>query len=215
MTRALFRLFDKLMGGQWGCPHGPLGWLAARLMRIGNAKMNELALEILSAQAGDRVLEIGFGPGDTLERIAEAVGANGLAAGLDPSEMMVRQATRRLARYISEGRVELTQGRSSQMPYPDASFDRVLTVNTIYFWEHPQTDLAEVRRVTKPGGRFVLVLRALGSDDALTVHGTPAPMSLSDVTGWMRAAGFQQITDQRREAPFGPENVTAVALIGS
>ncbi|MDP3768495.1 MAG: class I SAM-dependent methyltransferase [Dehalococcoidia bacterium] len=215
ILRALFRLFDRLMGGQWGCPHGPLGWLAGRLMARGNAAMNELALGALEAQAGDAVLEIGFGPGAALERICRLVG-DGRVAGLDSSPQMLREATGRLRQEIAAGRVQLREGYSSAMPYPDASFGRVLTVNTLYFWEQPQSDLREIRRVLKPGGRFVMVFRAVEDEPGrLTVHGMPAPTSLDDVIGWMRDAEFEPAAERTREAPFGPETVTAVALTGT
>ncbi len=215
IVRKLFELFDRLLGSQWGCPHRPLSWLAGRLMERGNARMNELAIEALDVQPGDAVLEIGFGPGAALERIAGLVG-DGFVAGIDPSRAMVRQGSRRLKRRIAEGRAELRQGRSSKMPYPDARFDRVLSVNTIYFWEQPRADLSEVRRVTKPGGRFVLVFRATADDsEALAVHGMPQPTLVDKVRDWMREAGFTDLSVRTREAPFGPVRVTAVALIGS
>jgi ubiquinone/menaquinone biosynthesis C-methylase UbiE len=214
MTRALFRLFDRLMGGQWGCPHGPLGWLAARLMVFGNRAMNELAVAALGVKQGESVLEIGFGPGDLLERIAKESGA-GLVAGIDPSRSMVRAARRRLRRQIEAGLVRIDVGRSSAMPYHDGSFDRVLTVNTIYFWEQPPVDVREIRRVLKPGGLFVLVFRAVPDEDGgLRVHGIPAHISVANVRAWMQETGFNQLGEQTKEAPFGPEVITAVALSG-
>lgn len=216
MIRRLFALFDRLMGGQWGCPSGPLGRLAGMLMAHGNAAMHELALEALHVQPGDAVLEIGFGPGSALELIAEQVGEGGSAAGIDPSPLMVRQAGKRLGRYVEAGRVQLLQGHSSSMPYEDGAFDRVLSVNTIYFWENAEADLREVRRVVKPGGRFVLVFRGMANERGdLEVHGMPQTTTVPQVAAWMEAAGFGELEDRRRAAPFGPETVTAVALVGA
>lgn len=214
ILRRLFELFDRLMGGQWGCPHGPLGWLAGKLMERGNAAMNELGLEALAVQPGSAVLEIGFGPGAALERIAELVGEGSLA-GIDPSEQMVRWAARRLRQYVDAGRADLRQGYSSDMPFPDASFDRVLSVNTVYFWEDPQSDLREIRRVVKPGGRFVLVFRATqGEDGGLQAHGMAKRTPATEVADWMRGVGFGDLSERRRETSMGPLPVTAVALTG-
>ncbi|MCH7812229.1 MAG: hypothetical protein IH958_06325, partial [Chloroflexi bacterium] len=52
ILRKLFDLFNRLMGSQWGCPRGPLGWFAGKLMERGNAAMNELALEALEVRSG-------------------------------------------------------------------------------------------------------------------------------------------------------------------
>jgi ubiquinone/menaquinone biosynthesis C-methylase UbiE len=45
---------------------------------------------------------------------------------------------------------------AAALPFPDASFERVLCVNTIYFWPDPARALREIHRVLKPGGRLVL-----------------------------------------------------------
>ncbi len=62
---------------QFGCPRGPLGWIAGKLMARGNTDINRLALEALDLQPGDDVLEIGFGPGVTLAKIAKQAGDAG------------------------------------------------------------------------------------------------------------------------------------------
>jgi len=222
ILRKLFDLFNRLMGSQWGCPSGPLGWFVGKLMERGNAAMNELALEALEVQPGDTVLEIGFGPGVALEGIAERAD-DGFAAGIEPSELMVRQAARRLRSYVAAGRAELRVGKSSDIPYADATFDRALTVNTIYFWEDLASGFREIRRVVKPGGCFVLVFRATeGEGGALQVHGGSLhmhgmlkPALVAEVAEWMREAGFGDLEQRERDAPFGPHTITAVALIAT
>ncbi len=222
ILRKLFDLFNRLLGSQWGCPSGPLGWFVGKLMERGNAAMNELGLEALDVQQGDAVLEVGFGPGVALERIAEQADG-GFAAGVEPSELMVRQAARRLRSYVDAGRAELRAGSSSDIPYPDATFDRVLSANTIYFWEDLASGFREIRRVVKPGGRFVLVFRATeGEGGALQVHGASLhmhgmvkPALVAEVAEWMREAGFKDLEQRQRDAPFGPHTITAVALVAA
>jgi SAM-dependent methyltransferase len=102
------------------------------------------------------------------------------------------------------------------MPHADGTFDRVLSVNTIYFWEDPRADIRAVRRILKSGGRFVLVFRGSeGEGGAMEVHGMSHPTAVADVVGWMDAAGFTDMAERTREAPFGPETITAVALTGT
>jgi SAM-dependent methyltransferase len=122
------------------------------------AAANETALELLDLQPEDHVLEVGFGHGATIARAAAAV-SRGFVAGVDPSIAMCRIATRRNQAAIAGGRVELREASVESMPYPDAAFDKVLSVHTLYFWREPARALAEIRRVLKRPGRLVLAWR--------------------------------------------------------
>ena len=69
---------------------------------------------------------------------------------------MVTEATKFNAERIKLGTVDVRVASSSAIPFPSASFDRVLALNTIYFWSEPSKDLAEICRVLRPNGRLVL-----------------------------------------------------------
>jgi ubiquinone/menaquinone biosynthesis C-methylase UbiE len=101
------------------------------------------------------VLEVGFGHGRTIERLASVV-LNGCVCGVDASELMLKMAVRRNRCAIAEGRVELRKGDCASIPFDAASFDGVLSVHTLYFWSDPGACLREVRRVLGPGARLVL-----------------------------------------------------------
>lgn len=79
---------------------------------------------------------IGFGPGAEIERAAK-LATCGFVAGIDPSPVMLRQATRRNQRYILEGRVELQRATMNAIPYPNTSFDKVFGINCIQFFSRP------------------------------------------------------------------------------
>ena len=145
----------EFIAQQSRCPSGPLGWLIAKVMAMETAPANMYALDLLQLQATDRVLDVGCGHGRTVERAVSMV-AEGFVAGVDLSERMVRMACRRNRRHIKEGRVEIKEGDSARIPYPERSFDKVCSVHTLYFWPDPLRHLREIHRVMKPGGRFVL-----------------------------------------------------------
>ena len=196
------------------CPRGRFGWIAGKIMEWGNAAMNALAVEALEVQPDDQVLEIGFGPGAALAEIAR-LAPRGFAAGIDPSEAMISQASRKLRNGIAAERVELKLGTASSIPYEDGRFDRVLTVNTIYFWDQTDSALREIRRVMQRGGRFVLVFRGTPDEaGALRVRAMAGRPSLDDVLGWMAAAGFANLRTRTRETRLVLSRVTAVALLG-
>lgn len=140
---------------QFARPTGFWGQIAGYLMALTNQPVNRLVCQFLDVQPHDRVLEIGFGPGRLIELLAPLV-PQGLVAGVDPSEVMVRQATRRNAAWIRAGRVALLHGTVSALPWRDREFSKACAVNSFYFWPRPLEDLREVRRVLQDGGRLVL-----------------------------------------------------------
>lgn len=184
----------RLMASQFRKPSGILGRLLGRLMDRSNHRLNHMALGMLEVTPTDRVLEIGFGNGKVLANIAQQASA-GVAVGLDISEAMVEQATGRFRRLIRQGRMEIRQGSIDAMPLPDASVDRLFTVNTIYFWPDPTQALAEIYRVLKPGGRAVIAFRSRHAVAHLpwTRHGFTL-YEAEEVKPLLEAAGFANVS---------------------
>ena len=94
---------------QFGNPRGFVGTLVGHAMAWKNRRRIEWALQQLEPQPSDRVLEVGFGPGVSIQRLVPWI-PDGFVAGLELSSLMVEQARRRLAHEIAAGRVELRQG---------------------------------------------------------------------------------------------------------
>lgn len=82
----------------------------------------------------------------------------GAVTGVELSSDMVASARRRFADQIAGGRLSVVQGSVSELPFPDAAFDCVVTVNTLYFWPDPQAGAREMSRVLAPGGRLVVAI---------------------------------------------------------
>src|SRR4029434_7121391 len=102
----------EFIARQSGRPTGWLGRVIARIMAVETAAANAAALNFLHLRDADRVLEIGFGHGQTIERAAEGV-PHGSVAGVDHSEAMLHVARRRCAALIASRRVQLHCADSS------------------------------------------------------------------------------------------------------
>ena len=124
-------------------------------MRLINHRPNLLAIAALELQPTDRILELGFGPGHAIATMAKRA-PNGIVWGIDRSSDMLAQALRRNRKSVERQRVRLGLGRFDMLPLPDASVDKILAVNVVYFWEDASAVLKEVRRVFKPGGRIAI-----------------------------------------------------------
>jgi ubiquinone/menaquinone biosynthesis C-methylase UbiE len=148
---------------QFSQPRGWLGSLVGFILAIRNKKRSLWVLSLLDLRPAHRVLEIGFGPGMDIRRVASRV-SEGLVAGIDHSEVMVRQACRRNAEAINAGRVELRQGTASQLPFDSDSFDTVFAINVAQFWPEPANIVRELRRVLKPGGQLALAVQPRNKD---------------------------------------------------
>jgi arsenite methyltransferase len=140
-----------LLSGQLRHPRGWIGALLGPVMNRSNAGLNRLALEQSRIEPGNQVLEIGFGGGALLEMLL-ASAMPGIAAGVELSRVLLRNGQMRRG---LRGAV-LREGAIESLPFSDGVFDRVATVNTIYFWSDPARGLREVERVLKPGGRFTI-----------------------------------------------------------
>jgi demethylmenaquinone methyltransferase/2-methoxy-6-polyprenyl-1,4-benzoquinol methylase len=129
------------------------------LMGTFERKYVEIALERLSIEKGETVLEIGFGSGRCLGRIAQSVGQKGRTYGIDISRGMLEVTKRRLKKAHLIDRVELCCGDATSLPYDDNSFDAVFMSFTLELFDSPDIleVLEEVKRVLGPGGRVGVV----------------------------------------------------------
>jgi trans-aconitate methyltransferase len=94
---------------------------------------------------GQRVLDVGCGPGALTAELVQRVGS-GLVQAIDPSESFVEAVRQQLPGVL------VTLGGAEQLPYPDAEFDAVLAQLVVHFMTDPVRGLTEMARVVRPGG---------------------------------------------------------------
>jgi len=182
---------------QFACPTGLLGVVVGRLMAVKNAKMNEFAVEMLDVQPDDQALEIGFGHGRTIRMIAERAKA-GFVAGVDLSDVMVRQAAKYNLDLIVAGRAEVRQGSVADLPYECGRFTKVLAVNNYQFWPNAELNLGEMRRVMREGGLLVICLRMHSTKRFALAPGFTED-EVADVARLVRWVGFRDIRIVKRK----------------
>lgn len=122
-------------------------------------KHAERAMECLSINEGEAVLEIGFGSGHCLKRIAQSVGETGKTCGIDISTGMLEVTKRRLGKAQLIDRVGLCCGDATKLPYGNNAFDAVFMSFTLELFDTPEISkvLEEAKRVLRPKGRLGIV----------------------------------------------------------
>jgi arsenite methyltransferase len=152
---------------------------------------------LLALQPGERVLDIGSGPGFLAAEMAAEVGPEGQVHGVDPSDSMLAMARRRAAP------VEYASGDALTLPYEDGTFDAAVSTQVYEYIADMPGALAEARRVLKPGGRLLI----LDTDwDSIVWHSSDRDRMLRVLEKWndhladpylprrlpglLRAAGF-------------------------
>jgi ubiquinone/menaquinone biosynthesis C-methylase UbiE len=130
---------------------------------------------VLALQPGERVLDIGCGPGLLAEEMTEEVGPDGRVDGIDTSESMLAIASRRAAP------VHYATGDALSLPYPDQTFDAAVATQVYEYVPDMPAALAEARRVLRPGGRLLI----LDTDwDSIVWHSSDRERMLRVLEKW-------------------------------
>lgn len=193
----IFKLFGK--------PTGWLGWCVGQWMTVKNRQRSEWVIALLKIQKNDRILEIGFGPGADIARVA-VLAPQGFVAGIDHSEVMVQQASQRNAIAIQAKQVELQCASASDIPYLSETFDKIFSINVAHFWTHPLEVLAELHRLLKPGGLIAIAIQPR-IPNATEVTSQETGKFLVNA---LISAGFEQVTLETK--PIQP--VSVVCALG-
>jgi ubiquinone/menaquinone biosynthesis C-methylase UbiE len=201
------------------------------LYRIGDAvRRRRLVRAALAAAPGERVLDVGCGPGFYCAELVEEVGPAGSVVGVDASPQMLGLAERRCE---SHNNIVLHQADATSLPVADSSFDGAVCVQVLEYLSDAAAGLAEIHRALRPGGRVVVwdvdwatvswhsldpsrMERVLRAWEGHLAHPS-LPRTLAPA---LRAAGFEQIEMQAHSfasAEFDAETYGAalVAVIRS
>ncbi len=174
-------------------PEGPVGLTVAHWTSENNRAGNEKTVAELKIQAGNQVLEIGFGDGRTVPRVI-AQAADVRYTGIDISPTMVEEASRFNAELVTADRASFALGSAQMMPFDDNTFDRAFSIGVIHFWVDPDVALAEVRRVLSPEG--FMLMGCLAPQGAPVFARAEYGFYLREAAAWdrlCRAAGFSTV----------------------
>ena len=192
-------------------PAGFLGKMMVNGMNGGHAKMADWGMSHLKSIAPQEIVEIGCGGGRNAGELLKKYPSAHVAA-IDYSDVSVSKATAYNAEAIRKGRCEVKQGDVSNLTLPEEKYDLATAFETIYFWPGLKECFAQVAKVLKPGGTFMIVNESDGTDetslkfekiiDGMKCH------TIEEIEEALKSAGFNKVkSDHHKSKPW----ITVVA----
>ena len=146
-------------------PQGFGGKIMVKMMNSGHSKLAKWGFTKICAKSNAKVLDIGCGGGANVANWLTKC-TNGHVTGIDYSKVSVEESKKLNEIAIKQGKCDIVYGDVSSMPFDDETFDCVSAFETVYFWEDLEKCFAEVHRVMKNGGTFLICNESDGTNSA-------------------------------------------------
>ena len=187
-------------------PEGFLGKMMVNGMNGGHAKMADWGLSHLKSITPEKIVEIGCGGGRNAGELLKKYPSSHVTA-IDYSDVSVSKTTAYNADAIKNGRCEVCREDVSALTLPEEEYDLATAFETIYFWPGLKNCFAQVAKVLKPGGIFMIVNESDGTDetslkfekiiDGMKCH------TIEEIEEALKAAGFSKIKhDHHKSKPW-------------
>ena len=187
-------------------PEGVLGKMMVNGMNGGHAKMADWGMSHLTTIAPEEIVELGCGGGRNAGELLKKYPSSKVTA-IDYSEVSVGIATEYNAEAIKSGRCMVRQGDISALTLPEGKYDLATAFETIYFWPGLEKCFAQVAKVLKPGGVFMIVNESDGTDETSLkfekiIEGMKCH-TIEEIEAALKSAGFSKVkADHHKSKPW-------------
>jgi SAM-dependent methyltransferase len=191
---ALTKLFfNPIFAPQFKNPKGIPGALVSKVMRDNNFFVYPGIERHADFRDGQRVLEIGYGPGTGIEYFLSKYALE--IDGIDVSRLMYREASKRNRRAIARGSLRLYHGVFETYPCGDNAYDRIIFANVVYFWDDLNAVFGKIRASLKPGGILAFYMSDKTALDKNPVADNPVfiKYTVKDVCAVLERARFSDV----------------------
>lgn len=188
-------------------PSGLSGRIAMWMWDRMNKDVSEWTLEKLEIKSTDRILEVGYGSGYTLGKVAARL-RTGVIAGIDHSQLMYRIACRRNQFHLAHHKAVLRCGVLDDFSYHGMYFDVIYGTNVHFFWDRPAHQFEKLRLLLKPGGRLHIIFQPLQAKNDWDLM-----RRANECKHYIEAAGFSAVKLEIKKAePVAMICITGYAL---
>ncbi|MDQ2904659.1 MAG: methyltransferase domain-containing protein [Chloroflexota bacterium] len=201
-SRASAKETKGLVGSE-GWRDDLMGWFHDTFSFRGKwRELRQRTATLARIQAGEQVLDVGCGTGTLVLEVARHVGPAGRVAGIDPGTQQIARARAKAARRHVP--IEFQTGVIEQLPFPDQTFDVVLSTLMMHHLPAPlkRQGLAEIARVLKPGGRLVIAdFKPKEERQGRAVRFHAGGSSIQDLAALVKDAGFEDMETEEMQPP--------------
>ncbi|MGE5680264.1 MAG: class I SAM-dependent methyltransferase [Bacillota bacterium] len=180
-------------------PSGLLGIIVAKMMERRNRKYYYKVIQEMEIRNGDKILEIGYGPGDGIELFARNYDCQ--ITGIDFSELMYKKASERNKKYIDSGKVHLKYGDLLNADLGIEKFDKVVCLNVVYFWNDLNEAFKKIISLLNDGGMYFIYMASAEQLTQLGADKEFARYSIDQVESALKQTGFNSI-EYKNEGGF-------------
>ena len=194
-----------------GAELGIAALLEKRATSAGYLGMVRSLVQEAQVNSGDSILEVGCGTGALTRWLARYTEGKNPITGIDINRYLLREAANLAHIEGLEGTVQFEEGNAEDLPYPDNSFDLTMSVTVM---EEVDADkmLAEMIRVTRPGGRIAVIVRAMDVPFFINMPlGDVLKAKVEDPQEWV-SAGPRGCADATLYRRFQETNLTDVKM---
>jgi arsenite methyltransferase len=175
--------------------------VSIKVKRISEHPVHEALLNEIMPLKGKKILDVGCGNGNTVLKIAEKVGSNGKAVGIDFSTEGIAEAKKKAVELGLDKVTEFRVADAEKLPYEDNYFDAVISECVVCLTPNKQKVIAEKTRVLKPGGKLVMhdviskasVPKAVQTNSELYCSCIGGAVSQDDYVKMLKHAGLEEI----------------------
>ena len=178
-------------------PEGFLGKMMLGTMNSGHAKLADWGFTHLPEMTPESMVDLGCGGGRNAGELLKMIPKAHVTA-IDYSELSVEKAKDYNKAMIEAGRCEILQGDVSDLQLPKETFDLATAFETVYFWPGLEKCFAQVAKVLKPGGLFMICNESDGTDPTSLkfekIIDGMKNYTVEELEAALRASGFSEVT---------------------
>jgi cyclopropane fatty-acyl-phospholipid synthase-like methyltransferase len=183
----------KSLGKQLRKPSGMFGKLVSLLLQVRNKQFYIKIIRDLELKKGDKIFEIGYGPGAGIHMITKNT-KDCVIHGIDFSELMYNQAVKRNKKFIDTGNVKLSFGDFLALTPELEKYHKIFCVNVIYFWSDLNFVFKKIHAMLEKDGIFCIYMAHAKDLDKNKFTSEFNKYSIEKVVDELKLAGFLKVS---------------------